>query len=221
MARLLKNGLTRDQNRLLKAVSGGGALRQDPRWPSLVVVLGENETFRTNIAVVHRLIFFGLLARLGNGILDVEITQRGFAKLGEFPGFPKSRLPAALHPTTRALALEKLAELRCIGFEDPVDALLAIGFETDENGEWKHPTAVRVDCLKAAAPFLRPKLQAILARSDSGKGHVEWLKELREYVDTEEREEGPVIDVTPNGEDHEEELEDEPGEPGQWTPSGK
>ncbi len=159
-----------------------------------------------------------LLLMIGKSVLNVEITQKGLAILDRLgKNLTRSRLPEVLHPLVRPIALQKLAELRLVGFEDPVDALLAVAFETDDEGEWKHPVEIRLDALKAAAPFCRPKLQAILARSDTGKGHVEWLKELKGYVEQEEceanGEDGPVIEhATANGNDPEP-LAPEPDEP--------
>jgi hypothetical protein len=150
--------------------------------------------------------------------VERRTTQKGLAILDRLgKNLTRSRLPEVLHPLVRPIALQKLAELRLVGFEDPVDALLAVAFETDDEGEWKHPVEMRLDALKAAAPFCRPKLQAILARSDTGKGHVEWLKELKGYVEQEEceanGEDGPVIEhATANGNDPEP-LAPEPDEP--------
>ncbi len=68
--------------------------------------------------------------------------------------------------------------------------LLALAFETDEEGEFAQPVEIRIECLKAAAPFCRPKLQAVVQRNvGDGQSHAEWLKELREYVDNAEDEE--------------------------------
>ena len=77
--------------------------------------------------------------------------------------------------------MAKLHELRREGFADPVDALLAIAYETDE---WKHPTEIRIQCLTAAAPYCKPKLQAIVAKLQGGtKSHAEWLRELKEEME--------------------------------------
>ena len=135
------------------------------------------------------------------------------------------------------VALQKLAELRALGFEDPVDALLALAYETDEEGEFSQPVEIRIECLKAAAPFCRPKLAAVVQRNVSeGKSHVEWLEELKGYVEGEEREsdgeDGPVVErVTVNGDDPGQ-LATEPEEQGDgedapdqvesiWKPQGR
>ncbi len=70
------------------------------------------------------------------------------------------------------------------GFADPVDALLALAYETDDAGEWKHPIEIRIQCLLGAAPFVRPKLQAIVAKLQGGtKSHADWLRELKEEME--------------------------------------
>ncbi len=73
------------------------------------------------------------------------------------------------------------------------------------------PVEIRIEALKAAAPYCRPKLAAVVQRSvGEGKGHAEWLEELKGYVEQEELEhddhQGLIIEGTAvNGED--------PGEP--------
>ncbi len=217
MPRRAKNSLTRNQNRLLRALADGVTLHAERKRPQLLTVPAKDQTFRTQLTVLRSLIADGLVMVIGDDMLDVLVTQKGLRTLDRLEGYPRRKLPEALHPTIRPLALQKLAELRLVGFEDPVDALLAVAFETDDEGEWKHPVEMRLDALKAAAPFCRPKLQAILARSDTGKGHVEWLKELKGYVEQEEceanGEDGPVIEhATANGNDPEP-LAPEPDEP--------
>jgi hypothetical protein len=70
-----------------------------------------------------------------------------------------------------------------------VDALLAIAFEVDDAGEWAQPMDVRIQCLTAAAPFCRPKLQAIVAKMTGGtKSHAEWLRELKEEMEDNDNE---------------------------------
>ncbi len=84
--------------------------------------------------------------------------------------------------------------MRALGFEDPVDALLAVAFETDDEGEWKHPVEIRLEALKAAAPFCRPTLQAVVQRNVAdGQSHVEWLKEIRDEIDGEDEEANPKV----------------------------
>ncbi len=117
-------------------------------------------------------------------MLRLELTQEGFARLDGSPHEGKSSLPPGLMKSARTKAMAKLHELRREGFADPVDALLAIAYETDEAGEWKHPIEIRIQCLTAAAPYCKPKLQAILARlSDGKKSHAEWLRELKEEME--------------------------------------
>ena len=120
-------------------------------------------------------------------MLDVMATQRGLHALDRLGGYPRRRLPEALHPTVRPIALQKLAELRAMGFEDPVDALLALAYETDEQGEFAQPVEIRLEALKAAAPYCRPKLAAVVQRNvGEGKSHAEWLAELAKAVDGHE-----------------------------------
>ncbi len=211
MPRRAKNSLTRNQNRVLRAIAAGGTLHADRRRPQLVFVHGKAESFRTQRTVLRGLIEDGLLLVVGGDMTNVEVTQAGLRALDSLGGYPRRKLPEALHPTIRPLALQKLAELRVMGFEDPVDALLAVAYETDEEGEFVNDVATRVDCLKAAAPFCRPKLAAVVQRNvGDGQSHAEWLAELRDYVDHEEKadddHQGPIIEGTAvNGED--------PGEP--------
>ncbi len=187
MPRRAKNGLTRNANRLLRAVAAGGTLHADRQRPQLVFVNGKAESFRTQRTVLRGLIENGLLLVVGDDMCDVQATQKGLSVLERLGGYPRRKLPEALHPTVRPLALQKLAELRLVGFEDPVDALLALAYETDEEGEFAQPVEIRIECLKAAAPFCRPKLQAVVQRNvGDGQGHAEWLKELKGYVEQEE-----------------------------------
>ncbi len=80
--------------------------------------------------------------------------------------------------------MAKLHELRREGFADPVDALLAIAYETGEAGDWAHPIEIRIQCLTAAAPYCRPKLQAIIAKLQGGeKSQADWVRELKEEMD--------------------------------------
>ncbi len=64
----------------------------------------------------------------------------------------KPTLPPGLMRFARTKAMAKLHELRREGFEDPVNALLAIAFEVDDEGEWAQPMDIRIQCLTAAAP---------------------------------------------------------------------
>ena len=211
MPRRASNSLTRNQNRLLRVIANGGTLHADRRRPQLVFVHGKAESFRTQRNLLRGLIEDGLLLVVGGDMTDVEVTQKGLAVLDRLETYPRRRLPEALHPTIRPLAQQKLAELRLIGFEDPVDALMALAFETNEEGEFSQPVEVRIECLKAAAPYCRPKLAAVVQRSvGDGQSHAEWLEELKGYVEQEELghddHQGPTIEGTAvNGED--------PGEP--------
>ena len=187
MPRRAKNSLTRNQNRLLRVVAAGGTLHADRRRPQLVFVHGKAESFRTQRAVLRGLIEDGLLLVVGDNMTDVLVTQKGLRTLDRLEGYPRRKLPEALHPTIRPIVLQRLAELRAIGFEDPVDALMALAFETDEEGEFTQPVEIRIECLKAAAPFCRPKLAAVVQRNvGDGQSHAEWLAELAEEVDGQE-----------------------------------
>ncbi len=187
MARRSRNGLTRNQNRLLRTISAGGTLHPDGRRPQLVFVHGKAESFRTQRTVLRGLIEDGLLLVVGDDMTDVEATQKGLRALDCMGGYPRRKLPAVLHPATKVKVMDKIQELRRMGFEDPVDGLLAIAYETNDEGEFVNDLATRVDCLKAAAPFCRPKLQAVMQRNaGEGKSHAEWLKELAEEIDGQE-----------------------------------
>ncbi len=52
-----------------------------------------------------------------------------------------------------------------------VEALLALAYETDEAGEFVQPVQIRIEVLKAAAPFVRPKLAAVVQRN-VGEGNL-------------------------------------------------
>ncbi len=194
MARRSRNGLTRNQNRLLRVIADGGTLHADQQRPQLVFVHGKAESFRTQRSVLRGLIEDGLLLVVGDDMTDVQATQKGLAVLDRLGGYPRRRLPEALHPTVRPLALQKLAELRALGFEDPVDALLALAYETDEEGEFAQPVEIRIECLKAAAPFVRPKLAAVVQRNvGDGQSHAEWLEEIRDEIDGEDEGADPKV----------------------------
>ncbi len=194
MPRRAKNALTRNQNRLLRAIAAGGTLHPDRRRPQLVFVHGKAESFRTQRAVLRGLIQDGLVMVVGDNMCDVQATQKGLYTLDRLQGYPRRKLPETLHPTIRPIALQKLAELRALGFEDPVDALLALAYETDKEGEFVQPVEIRIECLKAAAPFCRPKLAAVVQRNvGDGQSHVEWLKEIRDEIDGEDEEDNPKV----------------------------
>ncbi len=157
-------------------------------------VHGKGESFRTQRTVLRGLIEDGLLLVVGDNMTDVLVTQKGLSALDHLQGYPRRRLPEALHPTIRPLALQKLAELRLVGFEDPVDALLAVAYETDEAGEFVQPVQIRIEALKAAAPFVRPKLAAVVQKNTSdGQSHAEWLKEIRDEIDGGDEEADPKV----------------------------
>ncbi len=120
----------------------------------------------------------------GDNMLRLELTPEGIASLAGSPHEGKPTLPPGLMRFARTKAMAKLHELRREGFADPVDALLAIAYETDEAGEWAQPIDIRIQCVTAAAPYCRPKLQAIIAKlSGSTKTHADWVRELKEEID--------------------------------------
>ncbi len=117
-------------------------------------------------------------------MLRLELTPEGIAALDGSLSEGKAQLPAGLLGSAKSKAMAKLVELRRAGFEDPVNALLAIAFEVDDEGEWSQPMDVRIQCLTAAAPYCRPKLQAIIAKIQGGtKSHADWLRELKEELE--------------------------------------
>ncbi len=117
-------------------------------------------------------------------MLRLELTPEGIASLAGSPHEGKPTLPPGLLRFARTKAMAKLHELRREGFADPVDALLAIAYETNEEGEWAHPMDVRLQCLTAAAPYCRPKLQAIIAKlAGATKSQAEWVREMKEEID--------------------------------------
>jgi hypothetical protein len=119
----------------------------------------------------------------GDNMLALELTQEGIASLGGSPHEGKPTLPPGLLRFARTKAMARVHEMRMEGFADPVDMLLAIACETNEEGEWAHPMDVRLQALAGAAPYCRPKLQAIIAKVTGGtKSHAEWLKELKEEI---------------------------------------
>ncbi len=139
---------------------------------------------RTAQYMIERLQGRRLIAA-GDNMLRLELTQEGLAALDGNRYEGKSSLPPGLQVAAKSKAMAKLAELRREGFEDPVNALLAIAFEVDDEGEWSQPMDVRIQCLTAAAPYCRPKLQAIIAKiqGGGGKSHAEWLADLKEEID--------------------------------------
>ena len=184
-------GLTRYESRVLRAIRHGVSAHRDKDKPKFILFAppGAN-TFRTAEYMIRRLQRRRLIAE-GDNMLALELTQEGIASLGGSRSEGKPTMPPGLLRFARTKAMAKLHELRREGFADPVDALLAIAYETDEEGEWAHSMEIRIQCLTAAAPYCRPKLQAIIAKiqGGGGKSHAEWLAELREEM------EGTVSDV--------------------------
>ena len=138
---------------------------------------------RTAQYMIERLQARRLIAA-GDNMLTLELSHEGIAALDGNRYEGKSSLPAGLLGSARTKAMAKLLELRREGFADPVDALLAIAYETDKAGEWSQPLDIRIQCLTAAAPYCRPKLQAIIAKLQGGeKSQADWVRELKEEID--------------------------------------
>ncbi len=178
-------GLTKRESRVLRMIRRGAEASRDRDRPHLIVLQHPDiKTFRTAEYMVRRLQHRGLVVR-GDNMLALELTQEGIASLTGSRHEGKSTLPAGLLPLARTKAMAKLQELRREGFADPVDALLGIAFEDGEDGEWAHPIETRIQCLTAAAPYCRPKLQAIIAKiqGGGGKSHAEWLADLKEEIE--------------------------------------
>ncbi len=178
------SGLTRYESRVLRMVRRGAQTYRDRDRPQFIVFEHPGmETFRTAEYMIRRLQGQRLIAP-GTNMLRLELTQEGFARLDGSPHEGKPQLPAGLMVSARTKAMAKLQELRREGFADPVDTLLAIAYETNEDGDWKHSLEIRIQCLTNAAPYCRPKLQAIIAKlQGEGKGHADWVKELREEME--------------------------------------
>ncbi len=176
--------LTERESRLLRMIRRGAEVSRDRERPHLLIFQHpEVKTFRTQEFMVRRLQHRRLIAE-GTNMLRLELTQEGFARLDGSPHEGRPQLPAGLMKSARTKAMAKLHELRREGFADPVDALLAIAYETDAAGEWKHPIEIRIQCLTAAAPYCKPKLQAIVAKLQGGtKSHADWLRELKEELE--------------------------------------
>ena len=176
-------GLTKRESRVLRMIRRGGEASRDRDRPHLIILQHPDiKTFRTAEYMIRRLQARRLIAE-GTNMLTLELTQEGLAALAGSLHEGKPSLPAGLLAFSKTKAMAKLLELRKEGFADPVDALLALAYETDEEGEWKHPIDIRIQCLTAAAPYCRPKLQAIFAAlKDAGKSHAEWLLEVQEEI---------------------------------------
>ncbi len=178
------SGLTKRESRVLRMIRRGAEASRDRERPHLIVLQHPDiKTFRTAEYMVRRLQARRLVAQ-SNNMLRLELTPEGIAALAGSRHEGKPQLPAGLVLMARTKAMAKLHELRREGFADPVDALLAIAYETDEEGEWAHSMEIRIQCLTAAAPYCRPKLQAIIAKLQGGtKSHADWLRELKEEME--------------------------------------
>ena len=173
-------GLTRYEWRVLRAVRRGVSAHRDRDRPQFIVFAPPGvKTFRTAEYMIRRLQNRRLIAPSDN-MLALELTHEGIASLGGSPHEGKPTMPPGLLRFARTKAMARVHEMRMEGFADPVDMLLAIACETNEEGEWAHPMDVRLQALAGAAPYCRPKLQAIIAKlHGDSKSHAEWLKELK------------------------------------------
>ncbi len=178
------SGLTRYESRVLRMIRRGAAVSRDRERPCYIIFEHpEMKMVRTAQYMIERLQARRLIAA-GDNMLALELTQEGIAALDGNRYEGKPTLPAGLLPLARTKAMAKLLELRKEGFADPVDALLGIAFEVGEDGEWKHPIEIRIQCLTNAAPYCRPKLQAIIAKlAGSTKSHADWVREMKEEID--------------------------------------
>ena len=106
MSRRSRNGLTRNQNRVLRVIAAGGTLHVDRRRPQLVFVHGKGESFRTQRSVLRGLIEDGLLMALSDDMCDVQATQRGLHALDSLGGLPEKKAArgAAPHDPTPGAA---------------------------------------------------------------------------------------------------------------------
>ncbi len=177
-------GLTKRESRTLRMIRRGAEASRDRDRPHLIVLQHPDiKAFRTAEYMIRRLQARRLIAQ-GDNMLRLELTQEGIAAPASSLHEGKSSMPAGLLRFARTKAMARVHELRREGFADPVDMLLAIACETDEEGEWAHPMDVRLQCLTAAAPYCRPKLQAIIAKLQGGqKTHAEWLLEMKEEIE--------------------------------------
>ncbi len=176
--------LTRSESRVLRMIRRGPEISRD-RSQAHIFVLSHPDlkTVRTTELLICRLQHQRLIAPSKN-MLKLELTQEGFTQLDGDPHEGKSSLPPELLRFKRSKAMARVHEMRMEGFADPVDMLLMIACETNEEGEWKHPMDVRLQALAGAAPYCRPKLQAIIAKVTGGtKSHADWLKDLKEEME--------------------------------------
>ncbi len=178
------SGLTRYESRVLRAIRRGAGAYRDRDRPQFIVFASPGlKTFRTAKYMVRRLQDRHLIVE-GDNMLRLELTPEGIASLDGSLHEGKPTLPPGLIASAKSKAMAKLAELRRAGFEDPVNALLAIAFEVDDEGEWAQPMDIRIQCLTAAAPYCRPKLQAIIAKlAGATKSQADWVREMKEEID--------------------------------------
>ncbi len=189
----MMSNLTRSESRVLRMIRRGAVASRDRKRPYYIVFEHPGmKAFRTAEYMIRRLQVCRLIAP-GDNMLALELTQEGIASLAGSRHEPKSSMPAGLLRFARTKAMAKLHELRREGFADPVDALLAIAYETDEEGEWAHSMEIRIQCLTNAAPYCRPKLQAIIAKLQGGeKTHADWVRELKEEIDSGDGDSGII-----------------------------
>ncbi len=180
----MMSGLTRYESRVLRAVRRGAAVSRDRERPCYLIFQHPGmKMVRTAEYMIRRLQVRHLIAP-GDNMLTLELTHEGIAALDGNRYEGKPTLPPGLLRFARTKAMAKLAELRREGFADPIDALLAIAYETNEEGEWAQPMDIRIQCLTAAAPYCRPKLQAVIAKlAGSTKSQADWVREMKEEID--------------------------------------
>ncbi len=187
------SGLTRYESRVRRAIRRGASAHRDRDRPQFIVFAAPGlRTFRTAEYMIRRLQDRHLIVE-GDNMLELELTPEGIASLAGSPHEGKPTLPPGLLASAQSKAMAKLVELRREGFEDPVNALLAIAFEVDEAGEWKQPMDIRIQCLTAAAPYCRPKLRAIIAKlSGATKSQADWVREMKEEIDSGDGDSGII-----------------------------
>ncbi len=177
--------LTRYESRVLRMIRRGAVASRDRERPQYIIFVHPGmKAVRTAEYMIRRLQVSRLIAQ-GDNMLALELTPEGHASLDGSRHEGKSSMPAGLLRFSRTQAMARVNEMRREGFGDPVDMLLAIACETDAEGECKHPMDVRLQCLTNAAPYCRPKLQAIIAKiqDGGGKSHAEWLLDLKEEIE--------------------------------------
>ena len=180
----MMSGLTRYEARVLRMIRRGAGAYRDRERPCYLIFEHPGMTsFRTAQYMIERLQARRLIAP-GDNMLALELTHEGIAALDGNRYEGKPTLPPGLIASAKSKAMAKLAELRREGFEDPGNGLLAIAFEVDEEGEWAQPMDIRIQCLTAAAPYCRPKLQAIIAKlAGATKSQADWVREMKEEID--------------------------------------